>query len=467
MSDNDADVILITRDRKLHELIANHRPPSVRLRCLAPADLEGIEPPLADQWWLDLDCETVPNVGACRRRVYFYSELPETSDQLPSGLFLRKPCEVPALTVLWAGVGSEIDEDCTPADRGQTQCAERVPGWLMELHKLDLHGFCHTCVQKLPVHLGYAEVALYLYDADQNVLTLAETNSKSCVDLAVPLAPDNDHVLAAVARSGEMLITSDLAETCRTSGMRCPPEIERESNRGAAVVPLLARGKLCGMLQLRRPRGAALGEADLPLDQVFAFLARCLDHARRHMRARIEARVDQLTGLYNYRWMVESVGREIQRAQRHGNDLGLIMIDLDGLKAVNDRFGHQAGDALLRHAAGKITAALRQIDSAARIGGDEFVVLLPATDLAGARNVARRIVTAIRTDAPLIGRRPLPVAASLGVAQWREGWDEKQLLKAADKAMYSAKRRGPNHLACHPHKTTAKPPDRSQIHQAK
>jgi diguanylate cyclase (GGDEF)-like protein len=311
-------------------------------------------------------------------------------------------------------------------------------------------------VELLPARFGYADVALYLRDAEQQVLTLAETNSNSCVDLAIPLTPENKHLLAEVARVGKTLTTPDLAEACRASDMRCPAALEQAEDRAAFIVPLITDGRLSGLLQFSKRRGTATSEVGLPLERVFAFLARCLEHARRYARARVEARVDRLTGLFNYRWMIEALDKEIHRAQRYDNPLGLIMIDLDGLKSVNDRFGHQAGDALLRHAAGKITAALRQIDSAARVGGDEFVVLLPATDLAGAQHVARRIVTAIRTDAPVIDRRTLPVTASLGVAQWQDGWDEKQLLDAADKAMYTAKRQGPNRLGSHPHKPVVK-----------
>jgi len=229
--------------------------------------------------------------------------------------------------------------------------------------------------------------------------------------------------------------------------MRCPPDLEREPNCAVAIVPLVTRGKLHGLLQLNNRRGSDPGGIGLALDPVFAFLARCLQHARQYLRARVEARVDRLTGLFNYRRMIETLNTEIRRSQRYGSPLALIMIDLDGLKSVNDRFGHVAGNALLRHTAGKITAVLRQSDSAARIGGDEFAVLLPATNIDGARHVAERILTAIRMDAPLIDSKPLPVAASLGVAQWQEGWDANRLIQAADKAMYAAKHQGQNCLA--------------------
>ncbi|MFQ5804930.1 MAG: diguanylate cyclase [Phycisphaerae bacterium] len=457
MSDNDADVILVTRDTQLQGLITRHRPPAAKLRCLTPADAKRSTALTAEQWWVDLDCSAGSEIGDCRRRVYFYSQPPEEPQALPTGLFLRKPCAVSVVTVLWAGVASVTDQPGMARDAGQLYARRLLPLWLLDLHELDLREFCHRCVQMLPARLGYAEIALYLFDAEQGVLTLAETNSKRHIDLAIPVAPENEHVLAAVARSGNSLITQDLAEACRTRGIRCPPDVERAPNRAAVIAPLNTRGQRQGLLKLSNRRGSGLSEVGLPLDHIFAFLARCLQHARRYQRARVEARVDRLTGLFNYRWMIEAVGKEIRRAQRYGNPLALIMIDLDGLKSVNDRFGHLAGDALLRHTAGKISAALRQIDSAARIGGDEFVVLLPATALDGARHVAQRIVTAIRRDAPLIAQKPLPVAASLGVAQWQEGWDENRLIQAADKAMYTAKCKGHNRLVCHPRKAVVRP----------
>jgi diguanylate cyclase (GGDEF)-like protein len=458
MSDNDADVVLVTQDAQLQQLITHHRPPAAKLRCLAPADLKDSNPPRAEQWWVDLDSLGHPEIGDCRRRVYFYTRPPDEAHQLPPGLFVRKPCAPPAVALLWAEVTTATDEPGATPKQGDLRNPGLLPGWLLELHELDLRRLCHKCIKTLPARLGYAEIALYLYDAEQNLLTLAETNSKRYVDLAISLSPQNQHVLAVVARSAKPLITQDLAEACRSSGMRCPSDLERASSRAAAIAPLVAQGKLRGLLLLNDRCGSDLSEVGLPLDQIFAFLARCLQHARQYLRARVEARVDRLTGLFNYRRMIETLSKEIRRSQRYGNPLALIMVDLDGLKSVNDRFGHVAGDALLRHVARKISAALRQVDSAARIGGDEFSVLLPATDLEGARQVAQRILTAIRTDAPVISQKPLPIAVSVGVAQWEDGWDENRLIQAADEAMYTAKRQGHNRLVCHRHETEVKPP---------
>jgi diguanylate cyclase (GGDEF)-like protein len=290
----------------------------------------------------------------------------------------------------------------------------------------------------LPGRLGFTQIAVYVHDDEQSILTLAETNSDACIDLSIPTDDDSNHFLAEIARSNLPLVTDDLISTCDANGWSCPPNLTQVTARAAAVLPLGENGKIGGVILLidRAPDATA---GATPLDCVAKFLSRRLNHARLYVRARREARVDRLTGLFNDRWMTESLDREIRRAQRFNSPLSLIMLDLDGLKLVNDRLGHLAGDALIRHVARKISAALRQIDSAARIGGDEFIVLLPSTNAAGAKRVATRIQRAIRSDSPVIEGRYVPVSASLGFAQWQSGWDARTLREAADKAMYVAK----------------------------
>jgi diguanylate cyclase (GGDEF)-like protein len=168
---------------------------------------------------------------------------------------------------------------------------------------------------------------------------------------------------------------------------------------------------------------------------------------REQRRAREEAlrlsRFDHLTGLYSRSFFTSTVEREIQRAARTGRPFAMLMFDLDALKAANDRFGHDSGDRLLQAVADILRDDIRVTDVAARYAGDEFVLLLPETDLAGALRVAEKL----RVD---ISRLTLPndsslirTSASIGLVTYPDdGHSWSELIRRADLAMYEAKRRG-------------------------
>lgn len=173
----------------------------------------------------------------------------------------------------------------------------------------------------------------------------------------------------------------------------------------------------------------------------------CAIVGREQRRAREEAlrlsRYDSLTGLHSRDFFLAEMEQEILRAGRTGRPFALLMFDLDGLKAANDRFGHASGDTLLRAVADTLRGDIRVTDVAARWGGDEFVLLLPETDLTGAMLVADKI----RID---IGRLALPhdglvirTSASIGLVTYPDdGKSSTELMRRADLAMYEAKRRG-------------------------
>lgn len=442
MADNNASVILISDDEQLRAAASLAKPIAGVLHCLTAAEARSATPPAASHCWIDLDCADELIEGHWKRRVYFYTRLRKRHWLLPPGMFLPKSGASAVVETLWAEAGEDGLES---RERGAVETlgdAPALPAWILDLDGLDLREWCRKCVDHLPKRLGFEEIAVYLHDDDQSILTLAETNSEDCIDLSISTDAESNHVLAEVARLNQVLVANDLAGTCAANQWNCPPYVARGANRAAAIMPLGRKGKLGGVILLIKSTPSATSVDAVPLDYLARFLARRLSHARRYMRARREARVDRLTGLFNDRWMTESLDREIRRAQRFSSPLSLIMLDLDGLKQVNDRLGHLAGDALIRHVARKISSALRQIDSAARIGGDEFVVLLPSTNAAGARRVAGRIEQAIRSDSPVIEGRSVPVSASLGFAQWESGWEARRLREAADKAMYVAKSAG-------------------------
>lgn len=154
------------------------------------------------------------------------------------------------------------------------------------------------------------------------------------------------------------------------------------------------------------------------------------------------ALTDGLTGLKNHRAFQESLHNLVQMAERHQQPLSLIMLDIDHFKEFNDRFGHPAGDELLRQVAEVLRQSARGYDMAARYGGEEFALLLPNTTLQQAVQVAERI----RTQISQLQNPHAPVSASLGVAGYRNGTAPATLLYEADAALYRAKRNGRNQV---------------------
>jgi diguanylate cyclase (GGDEF)-like protein len=154
---------------------------------------------------------------------------------------------------------------------------------------------------------------------------------------------------------------------------------------------------------------------------------------------------DSMTGLHNRRALFEQAPREEARCERYGTPLSLVMFDIDHFKTVNDRFGHAAGDEVICEAAARVACALRDVDAAFRLGGEEFIVLLPCTDIDAAVAVAERLRLAVQAmPMPSIGTR---VTASFGVTQLasgREDWEAA--MRRADTALYRAKDEGRNRV---------------------
>jgi len=153
-----------------------------------------------------------------------------------------------------------------------------------------------------------------------------------------------------------------------------------------------------------------------------------------------EARIDALTGLANRRALEEILAAEISRAHRFTHQLAVVLLDLDRFKEINDSFGHGAGDVMLRAVSRLLTSLARQGDTVARWGGEEFVVVLPETDLAGASRFAERLRRTI--EAHSVGE--MRTSASCGVATMLPEDDVEALLGAADQALYQAKSNGRN-----------------------
>jgi diguanylate cyclase (GGDEF)-like protein len=210
--------------------------------------------------------------------------------------------------------------------------------------------------------------------------------------------------------------------------------------------PLTGDGRVLGLIAVaRESRGFEDGEHEL-LAYLAGQAAVSIENVDLHERVQRQAVTDELTGLYNHRRFQEAIGRELERSRRFGQHLALVMLDLDNFKRVNDSYGHQQGDLVLREAARIVRENSREVDSPARYGGEEFAVVLPGTDLDGAVALAERIragILALRIPR-VDGEGTLEITASLGAAAATRSTTPAELIAAADGALYEAKNSGKN-----------------------
>ncbi|HSK19114.1 MAG TPA: GGDEF domain-containing protein [Longimicrobiales bacterium] len=218
--------------------------------------------------------------------------------------------------------------------------------------------------------------------------------------------------------------------------------------RSMAALPLHSATGVNGVLAVWSARSLVLDPDGLELLPLLApQIALHIEQARELDRMRETAARDPLTQLRNRRAFDEVFTAETVRFARYGRPLSLLVIDLDHFKSINDQFGHEAGDDVLCRTARIIEASIRDIDTAARFGGEEFVVLLPETDIASALDVAERIrATVAASDIDFRGR-PVPVRASIGVSACPDRVAlPADLVRSADAALYQAKAEGRNRV---------------------
>ncbi len=221
-----------------------------------------------------------------------------------------------------------------------------------------------------------------------------------------------------------------------------------QESRSCLVIGLKMRDEPPAVLTLHRFREPAFESRDLTNGEALApIFSAALDNLRRFSRAEELSITDGLTGAFNYRYLRSALDREIARAKRFRERFAIIMLDVDHLKEYNDVHGHLQGSEVLRRVAHVVAGELRSVDVLAKYGGDEFVVILPRSDRAGAGIFAERIRAAVEVHEFPGEQEGMKITTSMGIAQFPEdGESSRDLLESADVALYDAKRSGRNRV---------------------
>jgi two-component system cell cycle response regulator len=243
-------------------------------------------------------------------------------------------------------------------------------------------------------------------------------------------------VVGAAARAGEPTRRPPAAAAAGSE----PPA------RSALAVPMHVGGRPYGVLSLHRRRPFSDAEV-ADVGALVAQAAAAVETSYRHDEARRLSLTDGLTGLWNRRQFELRAAQELERAARFGERFAVVLVDLDGFKAINDTHGHPVGDAVLVETAHRLSTHTREVDTVARYGGEEFVLLLPQTDADGAGQVAEKVRAELADQPVPTEAGPLTISLSAGVAAHPEhGVSVEALVAAADAALYAAKAAGKNRV---------------------
>jgi diguanylate cyclase (GGDEF)-like protein len=275
-----------------------------------------------------------------------------------------------------------------------------------------------------------------------------------------------------VADHAQALVEAERAVLAASPAPSGAPAVGESEGAGGAIALTLGwlgpSGRVRGVMTLVRPAGRFADEDRALLSSLAAQTTLALENVELHYQVRRQAVTDELTGLANHGRFQDMLSAAIEQARRYRHPVALIMVDVDNFKSVNDTFGHQQGDLVLRQIADVLRENSRDADTPARYGGEEMALVLPHTDLDGSYAIAERVRSAIEAlrVGRLDGQGVLRVTASLGVAATEGELDQAELIADADAALYRAKHSGKNRTEQAPVRASASGPEGPQASPA-
>ncbi|MHC4658828.1 MAG: sensor domain-containing diguanylate cyclase [Planctomycetota bacterium] len=324
---------------------------------------------------------------------------------------------------------------------------EQVTPLARRINCLDIERIANVCINNIPSVLGVRLASLYILDDTNNILHLQKYNHPFVINKIVSLNQNPPSPMVIAVRSKELILIEDI-NTHKKPIIRKSQRVfaENYKTNNCVIAPLICHEGVVGVLNLAdKMQGDSLGSEDIALVELFSqLIGASIGNIKLFEKMQRQATTDGLTGLINHKRFYEILEKELWRSRRYGGPISLIMIDIDNLKTINDSYGHRAGDKVIKAISSKIKGCIRQIDTAARYGGDEFAIILPNTSLGDANVVAGRMVDGVANSPVTWNKGQIVLSISVGLGQYDADTSPEDITSRSDEALYTAKQAGKN-----------------------
>jgi len=324
---------------------------------------------------------------------------------------------------------------------------EKITPLARQINCLDIQHIADICVKKLPELLNVRFASLYILDELSNILHLKQYNHPFLLNKIVSLSQNPPSPMVMAVKSKKLILTNNINKHDQP-----PIKIsqrafsENYETNNCVIVPLVCHEKVVGVLNLSDKLGDnGYSSEDIAMIQLFGeLIGASIGNISLFNQIQYQATTDGLTGLVNHKTFYEMLEKELWRARRYNNSISLIMIDIDNLKVINDTYGHRAGDRVITEISAQIKKCIRQIDTGARYGGDEFAVILPNTSLSDAHIAAERMLNMVAKLNIKWKQGFIRPSVSIGLGEYDSNTNPEDITSRSDDALYMAKKSGRN-----------------------
>jgi diguanylate cyclase (GGDEF)-like protein len=323
---------------------------------------------------------------------------------------------------------------------------QQVTPLARQVNCLDIERIAEVCVGNIPKMVGVRFASLYILDETSNILHLHKHNHPFLINKIVSLNQNPPSPMVMAVRSKNLILVGDIDTHSKPVIRKSQRAFaDNYKTKNCAIAPLICQDRVVGVLNLADKISGDFGGSDIALIELLSQLVGAsIGNVKLFEKIQRQASTDGLTGLVNHRAFYETLEKEIWRSRRYGGRMSLIMVDIDNLKLINDTYGHRAGDRVIREVSRRIKSCIRQIDTAARYGGDEFAVILPNTVLSDAKFAADRMLEAVASRPTSWNREEIQLSVSVGLGEYESDMSPEDITSKSDEALYRAKQAGKN-----------------------